>query len=60
MAEKIGSESEFRWCKSEGGAIFQGYYLREPDLLVGRRVPSNKLSLLRWRRSAPTWTIPQM
>jgi EAL and modified HD-GYP domain-containing signal transduction protein len=46
VAEKIETEEEFRWCKGEGCALFQGYYLRKPDLLVGRRIPANKLSVL--------------
>jgi EAL and modified HD-GYP domain-containing signal transduction protein len=46
VAEKIESEAEFRWCKAEGCQLFQGYYLRKPELLVGRRIPSNKLSVL--------------
>jgi EAL and modified HD-GYP domain-containing signal transduction protein len=46
VAEKIESEAEFRWTKAEGCELFQGYYLRKPELLVGRRIPSNKLSVL--------------
>jgi EAL and modified HD-GYP domain-containing signal transduction protein len=46
VAEKIESEAEFRWCKAEGCQLFQGYYLRKPEMLVGRRIPSNKLSVL--------------
>jgi EAL and modified HD-GYP domain-containing signal transduction protein len=46
VAEKIESEAEYRWCKAAGCALFQGYYLRKPELLVGRRIPSNKLSVL--------------
>jgi EAL and modified HD-GYP domain-containing signal transduction protein len=46
VAEKIESEAEFCWCKSEGCQLFQGYFLRRPELLVGRRIPSNRLSVL--------------
>jgi EAL and modified HD-GYP domain-containing signal transduction protein len=46
IAEKIESEAEFRLCKEEGCELFQGYYLRKPELLIGRRIPSNKLSVL--------------
>jgi len=46
VAEKIESEAELRWCRQEGCALFQGYYLRKPELLVGRRIPSNRLSVL--------------
>jgi EAL and modified HD-GYP domain-containing signal transduction protein len=46
LAEKIETEEEFRCCKNLGCALFQGYYLRKPDLLEGRRIPSNRLSVL--------------
>jgi EAL and modified HD-GYP domain-containing signal transduction protein len=46
VAEKIESDAELRFCKALGCRLFQGYYLRKPDLLVGRRIPSNKLSVL--------------
>ena len=46
VAEKIESEEEFQCCKAMGCSLFQGYYLRKPDLLAGRRIPSNKLSVL--------------
>jgi EAL and modified HD-GYP domain-containing signal transduction protein len=46
VAEKIENEAELRWCKLEGCELFQGYYLRKPELIVGRRIPSNKLSVL--------------
>jgi EAL and modified HD-GYP domain-containing signal transduction protein len=46
VAEKIETEEEYRWCKAQGCGLFQGYYLRKPELLVGRRIPANKLSVL--------------
>ncbi|MCX6632514.1 MAG: HDOD domain-containing protein [Candidatus Solibacter sp.] len=46
IAEKIESEAEFRWCRKLGCALFQGYYLRRPEMLSGRRIPSNRLSVL--------------
>jgi EAL and modified HD-GYP domain-containing signal transduction protein len=46
VAEKIESEAEFRWCRKLGCALFQGYYLRRPEVLSGRRIPSNRLSVL--------------
>jgi EAL and modified HD-GYP domain-containing signal transduction protein len=46
VAEKIESEAEFRWCRKFGCALFQGYYLRRPEVLSGRRIPSNRLSVL--------------
>jgi EAL and modified HD-GYP domain-containing signal transduction protein len=46
VAEKIESEEEFLWCRKLGCALFQGYYLRRPEVLSGRRIPSNRLSVL--------------
>ena len=46
IAEKIESEAEFLWCRELGCARFQGYYLRRPETLSGRRIPSNRLSVL--------------
>uniref|UniRef100_Q01WS9 Diguanylate phosphodiesterase n=1 Tax=Solibacter usitatus (strain Ellin6076) TaxID=234267 RepID=Q01WS9_SOLUE len=46
VAEKIESEAEFRWCRKIGCDLFQGYYLRRPEVLVGRRIPSSQLSVL--------------
>jgi EAL and modified HD-GYP domain-containing signal transduction protein len=46
IAEKVESEAEFRWCKKLGCALFQGYYLRRPEVLSGRRIPANRLSVI--------------
>jgi EAL and modified HD-GYP domain-containing signal transduction protein len=46
VAEKIETEAELRWCRKIGCDLFQGYYLRRPELLVGRRIPSSRLSVL--------------
>jgi c-di-GMP phosphodiesterase len=46
VAEKVESEAEFRWCRKLGCVLFQGYYLRRPEVLSGRRIPSNRLSVL--------------
>jgi EAL and modified HD-GYP domain-containing signal transduction protein len=46
VAEKIESEAEFRWCRKMGCGLFQGYYLRRPEVLSGRRIPSNRLSVI--------------
>jgi EAL and modified HD-GYP domain-containing signal transduction protein len=46
VAEKIESEAEFRWCRKLGCELFQGYYLRRPEVLSGRRIPSSRLSIL--------------
>ncbi|HEY1497344.1 MAG TPA: EAL domain-containing protein [Candidatus Solibacter sp.] len=46
VAEKIETEAELRWCRKIGCDLFQGYYLRRPEVLVGRRIPSSRLSVL--------------
>ena len=46
VAEKIESEDEFRWCRKLGCVLFQGYYLRRPETISGRRIPSNRLSVM--------------
>lgn len=46
IAEKVESEAEFRRCRKLGCALFQGYYLRRPEVLSGRRIPANRLSVI--------------
>jgi EAL and modified HD-GYP domain-containing signal transduction protein len=46
LAEKVESEQEFQECKDLGFELFQGYYLRKPELIGGRRIPSNRLSVM--------------
>ena len=46
IAEKVESESEFRACRKLGCDLFQGYYLRRPEMVSGRRIPANRLSIL--------------
>ncbi|MGD0773660.1 MAG: HDOD domain-containing protein [Candidatus Solibacter sp.] len=46
IAEKVESEAEFRWCRKLGCQLFQGYYLRRPEVLSGRRIPANRLSVI--------------
>ncbi len=46
VAEKVESEEEFQRCKALGCDLFQGYYLRKPEVLSGRRIPANRLSAL--------------
>jgi EAL and modified HD-GYP domain-containing signal transduction protein len=57
VAEKIESEAEFRWCRKRGCELFQGYNLRKPEVVAGRRIPSNQLSVLPCLPSAPIWKL---
>jgi EAL and modified HD-GYP domain-containing signal transduction protein len=46
IAEKVETQEEMDRCRSWGCDLFQGHYLRRPETLSGKRVPSNRLSLL--------------
>ena len=46
LAEKIETEGEFDCCRELGCHLFQGHYLRKPETLAGRRIPSNRLTVL--------------
>ncbi len=46
LAEKVESEQEFRDLREWGAELFQGYYLHKPETLIGKRIPSNRLSIL--------------
>jgi EAL and modified HD-GYP domain-containing signal transduction protein len=46
IAEKVESQAELDCCRNWGCDLFQGYYLRRPETLSGKRAPSNRLSLL--------------
>ena len=46
VAEKVESAEEFENSRALGCDLFQGYYLREPEILRGRRIPANHISAL--------------
>jgi EAL and modified HD-GYP domain-containing signal transduction protein len=46
IAEKIESEEEFQTSRALGCDLFQGYYLRKPEVVRGRSIPANRLSAL--------------
>jgi EAL and modified HD-GYP domain-containing signal transduction protein len=46
LAEKIESEPQLKLCQDLGFTLFQGYYLRRPEILRGRRLPTARLSAL--------------
>ncbi len=47
LAEKIETYEQFEHCRELGFDYFQGYLLSRPKLVRGRRVPTNRLNLLR-------------
>ena len=46
LAEKIESQQELDVCRELGFTLFQGYYLRRPETLVGPEAPTNLLTLI--------------
>lgn len=47
LAEKVESHAAFQRMNSLGCELFQGYFFAQPQLLEGRKVPNNRMSLLR-------------
>ncbi len=47
LAEKIEDKEEFEYCTQLGFEQFQGYFLSKPQIIQGKKVPNNKLALLR-------------
>lgn len=46
LAEKVEQRSEFERCKSLGFDYFQGYFLRRPEVVTGRRAPTLRASTI--------------
>ena len=46
LAEKVESHEEFEFCQSLGFDYYQGYFFCKPKIVEGRKVPSNRVSLL--------------
>lgn len=46
LAEKIETQQELDYCLELGFTLFQGYYLRKPETLVGRAAPNNLIALV--------------
>ena len=47
LAEKVETEEEFNQLKDLGVDYFQGYFFARPRIVSGKRLPSNKVALLR-------------
>ena len=47
LAEKIEDKYEYEFCVNLGVDQFQGYFLSKPQVIQGKKVPNNKLNLLR-------------
>jgi EAL and modified HD-GYP domain-containing signal transduction protein len=46
LAEKLESQEDYAFSVSAGCDLFQGYFFCRPELVTGRRVDANRLSLL--------------
>lgn len=47
LAEKVETEEEFELCKRLGFNYFQGFYFSRPKLIRGRKLPPNRLGVMR-------------
>ncbi len=47
LAEKIEDKHEYEFCAKLGIDQFQGYFLSKPQIIQGKKIPNNKLNLLR-------------
>jgi EAL and modified HD-GYP domain-containing signal transduction protein len=46
LAEKLETHGDYAYCANAGCDLFQGYFFCRPELVRGRRVDANRLSLL--------------
>jgi len=47
LAEKVESQNMFNFCKQLGFDYFQGYFLCRPKIMKGRKVPANKMVVMK-------------
>ncbi len=47
LAEKVETHAQFEACKALGFDYFQGYFLCKPQIIEGRKLPTNKIGVLR-------------
>jgi len=46
IAEKVESESELRFCRDLGVGLFQGYFLRRPEIISRKSIRTGRLTAL--------------
>jgi EAL and modified HD-GYP domain-containing signal transduction protein len=46
LAEKVETREQFEFCRNIGFDYFQGYFFARPQIIKGRRLPTNKLTVL--------------
>ena len=62
LAEKVETHEDFEFCKSLGFDFFQGYFFCEPNVISGRGIPTNRMSMLflLTKLQNPEIQIPQL
>ena len=62
LAEKIENQEEFEFCKSLGFEMFQGFFLSKPRVMSRQKIPTNRLSILKFmaQLSDEDITVKQM
>lgn len=46
LAEKVETQEEFEHCKELGFDYFQGYFFSKPNIVIGKKLPSNKMAVI--------------
>lgn len=47
LAEKVETYEMFKYCKNLGFKYFQGYFLSKPQIIKGKKIPDNKMVILK-------------
>lgn len=46
LAEKVETRAQFEFCRKIGFDYFQGYFFAKPKVIKGKRLPTNKLTIV--------------
>lgn len=62
LAEKVETSEEFQLCHDLGFDYFQGYFFCQPSVIKGKRVSSNRLTVMRLisKLQAPSITLDEI
>lgn len=62
LAEKVETAEEFQLCHELGFDYFQGYFFCRPSIIKGKRVSSNRLTVMRLisKLQAPSITLDEI
>jgi len=50
VAEKVETQQDFDYCKDLGFDYFQGYFFAQPKVIRSRRLPNNRIAILKLLR----------